>query len=100
MSDVECPYCGEGQEICHDDGEGYEEGTFHQQQCGCEKTFCYTTSMLLMYESSKAPCQNGGEHAWEPTSTTPKRCTRMRCKYCDEERPLTADERLDLGVDL
>lgn len=27
--DVECPYCEEWNEICHDDGFGYEEGVAH-----------------------------------------------------------------------
>jgi len=30
---VNCPYCGAEQEICHDDGYGYEEDVLHQQEC-------------------------------------------------------------------
>jgi len=29
MDDVDCPYCGESQEICHDDGFGYSEDEDH-----------------------------------------------------------------------
>lgn len=53
--DVECPYCGEGQEINHDDGYGYEEDRRHEQQCGsCEKHFVFTTSISFYYEAEKA----------------------------------------------
>lgn len=27
--DVECPYCGKGLDIDHEDGYGYEEGVTH-----------------------------------------------------------------------
>jgi len=53
--DVECPYCECGQEICHDDGYGYEEGVYHEQQCSdCGKTFVFKTSISFDYEVSKA----------------------------------------------
>ena len=43
MKDVECPYCGTGQEINHDDGYGYEEDDPHEQSCPhCDKTFVFT----------------------------------------------------------
>jgi len=54
MKDVECPYCGDGQEICHDDGQGYEEDKRHKQMCGtCGKTFVFTTSIHCYYEAWK-----------------------------------------------
>ena len=44
--DIDCPYCGHPQDIDHDDGNGYEEGVLHQQECGlCGKTF----GELLLY---------------------------------------------------
>jgi hypothetical protein len=33
MSDVKCPYCGTEQEINHDDGYGYDEGKYYEQEC-------------------------------------------------------------------
>lgn len=63
--DVECPYCEAGQYIDHEDGYGYEEESFHEQQCGeCKKTFTFTTSISYYYESYKAGCLNGDDHNW------------------------------------
>ena len=93
MSDVECPYCGAEQEICHDDGFGYEEDRLHEMECcECEKTFVFTTSILFMYEPSKADCLNDGEHQFKPTGTVPRKYTRMRCSECGLERPCTDSE--------
>ena len=63
-SDVDCPYCGEGQEICHDDGYGYEEDEVFEQECsGCDKIFVFTTSISFYYEARQAACKNDdGEH--------------------------------------
>lgn len=63
--DIECPYCGEGIDIDHDEGYGYEENRAHQQRCiKCKKYFVYTTSISYYYEAEKAPCLNDGEHDW------------------------------------
>lgn len=63
LPDVECPYCGKGQEINHDDGYGFEEGERHEQACGaCEKTFVYETFISFDYAAHKAPCLNGAPH--------------------------------------
>lgn len=94
MKDIECPYCGEDQEINHDDGYGYEEGRTYQQVCrDCDKTFTYTTSISFYYDAEKADCLNGGGHDFKPTTTVPKFFTRMNCSMCDEERELTVEER-------
>lgn len=97
MKDVECPYCGEDQEINHDDGYGYEEDEVYQQECrNCHKTFTFTTSISFYYEAAKADCLNGAEHKYEQTHTHPKKCTRMRCVDCDDERPPTEKEWKEL----
>lgn len=98
MNDIECPYCGEEQDINHDDGYGYEEGATHNQQCEkCDKYFTYTTSISYYYESYKADCLNeGGEHDYRPTVTCPVECTRMHCKICDEERQPTELEMIEI----
>jgi hypothetical protein len=99
MSDVECPYCGQNQEINHDDGYGYEEGVKHEQECSnCEKTFVFETSITFLYDAAKAPCLNDGEHEYKPTCTIPKEYTRMRCIYCGSERALTEVERVKHSI--
>lgn len=80
-SDVDCPYCGEGQEINHDDGYGYEEDQTHEQHCSdCGKSFAYTTSISYHYEASKAECLNDGEHTWEKMKIYPNHWPDA--KYC------------------
>jgi len=91
--DVECPYCGAGQEINHDDGYGYSEDEKHQQECGdCDRTFVFTTSISYYYEAEKADCLNDSNHDYQPTKTCPKKYSRMQCTVCDEERPCTPEE--------
>ena len=98
MSDVECPYCEQSQDINHDDGYGYDEGKLHQQQCvECDKTFTYTTSISFYYEAQKADCLNGGEHKWKASNTYPKEYTRMVCEDCEEERQPTNEEWEDIN---
>jgi len=88
--DVECPYCGKGQEINHDDGYGYDEDGRHEQECAdCEKTFAFTTSISFYYDSYKADCLNGGLHEWGSPSKMwlderkNKELWRRSCRDCD-----------------
>lgn len=93
MSDIECPYCGYEQDICHDDGFGYEEGVKHQMECiNCGKTFVFETAIIFNYEAEKADCLNGAPHDWHPSKTYPIEFTKMRCSMCGEERELTVEE--------
>lgn len=87
INDVECPYCGAGQEINHDDGYGYEEGEIFNQECGsCGKTFAYTTSISFYYKASKADCLNGGEHDFKPVVHFPRYWPDWaRCSDCGYE---------------
>lgn len=99
MSDIECPYCGHAQEICHDDGFGYEEDVYHEMECyECEKSFVFTTSISFSYTPKKADCLNNGEHDFKPTATFPRRYTKMQCTMCDEKRDCTADEIREVCV--
>jgi len=87
--DVRCPYCGEWQEINHDDGYGYAEDEVFEQECWkCDKVFTYTTSTHFYYEVGKAPCKNGGSHEFDPILGHPKEhfAGRYCCKYCGEEK--------------
>lgn len=94
-NDVECPYCGADNEICHDDGYGYDEGVLHHQECGaCGKTFAYKTSISFYYEAYAAPCIDGdAEHDWKETKTIPKCFRRMRCSVCGEEKEIEGIEQ-------
>ncbi len=72
MSDVDCPYCGAGQVINHDDGYGYEEDETHRQECvDCEKTFVFHTQVYFYYDANRADCLNGGEHRWRKLHIAP-----------------------------
>jgi len=87
MSDVNCPYCGSEEEICHDDGYGYEEDKAHEQQCSnCEKNIVFYTSISFSYEAEKADCLNGAPHVLEPVFHIPEYWKNwVRCKYCGYE---------------
>lgn len=87
MRDVECPYCGEEQEINHDDGYGYEEGVTHQELCSeCEKYFAYTTHVSFDYYAKKADCMNGEPHNFQPVVSVPKLWPNwVRCVDCEHE---------------
>jgi len=87
MNDVECPYCGAGQDICHDDGYGYEEDKTHQQECTqCEKTFTYQTSISFYYSAKKADCLNGALHKFDREHNYSNRHTVAYCRDCGHER--------------
>lgn len=97
MSDMECPYCGAGQEVCHDDGAGYAEAELHQHQCSeCEKYFVFNTSISFYYDPKKADCLNDGQHTFKATTTIPIEYTRMECTQCDERRDPTEDEMKEI----
>lgn len=87
--DVECPYCGNGEYICHDDGFGYTEGVRHEMQCNkCEKTFVFETSISFYYHPEKADCLNGSPHNLKDVIYQPKNddLTWVRCQDCDYEK--------------
>lgn len=91
--DLHCPYCGIASDVCHDDGDYYEEDTLHEMECEfCGKTFTFNTMIMFSYEAYKADCLNEGEHIWKPTTTFPIECTKMRCKTCEETREPTKEE--------
>ena len=93
MSDMQCPYCGAGQNVCHDDGHGYSEDERHEHECTeCEKTFVFTTMVSFHYEPSKADCLNGKPHELKLSNTYPKKFSQMQCKDCDYRRHATAEE--------
>lgn len=89
MYDVKCPSCNAELRINHDDGCGYSEDEWHQQECSkCLKIFAYTTSIHFYYHAKKADCLNDGKHKYEPTRTIPIEAAVLRCKDCGDEKPL------------
>ncbi|WP_228897794.1 hypothetical protein [Acidovorax sp. Leaf73] len=101
MSDMQCPYCGADQDVCHDDGAGYAEDVRHEHTCReCEKTFVFNTYISLDYTPRKADCLNGAPHELEMSKSYPRRYSKMRCRHCDYERTPTADELAAAGIDL
>jgi len=94
MNDLECPYCGEGLEVCHDDGQGYEEDERHEMGCfKCGKEFVFTTSITFYYEPSMADCLNGAHHVLKPSKTIPEWYTKMECVDCDFKREPNIQEK-------
>lgn len=99
MSDMECPYCGAGQEVCHDDGKGYEEGKNHEHRCTeCKMKFVFQTTISFYYEPEKADCLNGADHKLKMSSTYPREYSKMRCQDCDFERKPTPEEFEAAGI--
>jgi hypothetical protein len=78
MSDVKCPYCDHEQEINHDDGYGYSEDSYHEQECtACCRYFHFQTSISFSYEVF---CR--GDHDMEPSIV--KGCEQLwSCGKCD-----------------
>ena len=99
MEDLECPYCDKGQEVCHDDGFGYEENERHEMECpDCGKTFVFTTSIVLYYEPGKADCLNGSDHDLKMNACYPKEYSEMCCADCDYRRKPTPEEFAAAGI--
>ena len=91
-NDINCPVCGEDQEINHDDGFGYSEDEMHHQQCcSCGSLFGFQTSISFHYTAFSLPCLNGEEHTFKPTFTVPVEYTKMYCQ-CGEVRKPTSEE--------
>lgn len=93
MADMECPYCGADQTVCHDDGAGYSEDEFHEHTCRkCDKTFTFTTCISFSYTPHKADCLNDAEHDLKFCKSFPEQYSSMRCKHCDYSRSATVEE--------
>jgi len=91
-ADVECPYCGEWNEVCHDDGMGYDENINEMQCIHCEMNFVFSTGIIYVYSSEKAECLNGGDHDYKTPVTIPIEATKMQCSMCGYRRDCTKDE--------
>jgi hypothetical protein len=58
--------------------------------------FVFYTSISFSYDTKKAPCLNGGKHRYKETFTMPRRYTRLRCVYCDNEANISEKRALEL----
>ena len=89
-NDVNCPYCGHGQDICNDDGFGCEPDVRYEEECAaCGKTFQFFPSYTVYYNAYKADCLNGGDHDYSGVSYRMPMAPDMRvCSTCDHEIPL------------
>lgn len=88
-NDLQCPYCGFDNEVCHDDGRGYAVDTDHEMTCSaCDKAFIFNTTITYHYDAFAADCLNTGEHKYEKTRTIPPEAARLRCVICGHEKPL------------
>lgn len=93
MADMQCPYCGADQEVCHDDGAGYSEDERHEHTCSeCGKAFVFNTYISLSYTAHQADCLNGAEHALSFRKSWPEKYSRMGCRDCDFERVASTEE--------
>lgn len=95
MNDLECPYCDAPNKVCHADGQGYEEGTFHEMTCGdCGKNFVFQTSISFYYSPQKADCLNGSPHRfgeWLKLLAHGGKTVEVRCcKGCDHRERRTS----------
>ena len=85
MSDIECPYCKAENNVCHDDGQGYEEDRRHEMECShCGNGFVFMTSVLYLYTPYKADCLNGKDHNLKPSPSWPYP-DRVECVDCWEQ---------------
>lgn len=93
-NDTNCPYCDHPQDINHDDGYGYEEDIIFEQECSnCGKIFIYTTAIMLLYETEKAPCRNGAPCDFQPVKSFPQLFPdHVRCACCGDEIRGEVDE--------
>jgi hypothetical protein len=94
MNDLECPYCDAPNEVCHDDGQGYEEGKAHEMTCGdCGKNFVFHTAISFNYTPEKADCLNGYPHRFREWRTLweheGKTVEDRRCMDCDHNERRT-----------
>lgn len=90
MNDITCPYCAALNEVCHDDGQGYEEGIAHEMCCrDCRKNFVYYTAISFDYSPSKADCLNGSAHRVSP----------WRTLWSDEYETVQSRKCVDCGME-
>ena len=90
MNDITCPYCAALNEVCHDDGQGYEEGIAHEMCCrDCRKNFVYYTAISYDYSAEKADCLNGSAH----------RVSLWRTLWSDEYETVQSRKCGDCGME-
>jgi hypothetical protein len=76
MSDVGERYCQHEQEICHDDGYGYDEDENEQYCTSCNKEFIFITSVSFSYS---VYCSTYNDHDFAEVS----KHGYEQCKNCE-----------------
>lgn len=61
MKEAECPWCGQDNEINHDDGYGYGDDLYEQNCQVCDNTFYYSTCMWFSYSTYKEQKRTAAE---------------------------------------
>ena len=96
--DLQCPLCGEWQQVDHDDGMGYDQDVMHNQECSdCGNIFGFKTYISFSYDPVKTDCLNDGNHKWKLSHTYPRKFSQMYCDFCEERRDLTEEEKQSLS---
>ena len=94
MSDCKCPYCDK---IIDDPDDCYEPDEVYSHECPyCGKNFVFTIDYIRVYSERRADCLNGGEHQYEETKTWPKEFTRLCCKLCGDEKPISLERKAEI----
>ena len=82
IKDLTCPYCDYSQNICHDDGFGFEEGCRHEVECEkCEKLYQFETSVCFYYASFSADCLNTENHDYKQSKWYKN---KIECSICGD----------------
>ena len=98
MYKIECPYCGKTTEVSCENLD-LRDGEDSIVECrNCRRRFVATTDIEITFDTRKADCLNDGQHDWQPTTTSHRAFTRMRCSKCGEEREPTPEEKEQYNI--
>ena len=94
MTDIECPYCGNENDIDHDGEYGYEVDEIFKQECSeCYEIFMFYTTISFSYDVHKSPpcVEDDDKHDMQPNDfminygyKDAKRCAHEYCDYEDK----------------
>ncbi len=88
---IKCPYCNGEFEPDTEDLPDPDDSALIECR-GCGKIFGFDFYITFDFYEYKTPCQNDTECSYRPTKIYPVEATRMKCKWCGDERPLTGPE--------
>ena len=92
MSDMQCPYCGADQEVCHDDGAGYSEDERHALYTEQQVRALLAGVFAAAAQGMNAP------NEWEEIRTLPS-CDDLIWLYCQDtntiDGPISPEPNLE-----